>query len=238
MCRLYLIEILHQTTTRRRRSKNWRALYLIEILHQTTTPDVMQIAPTKLYLIEILHQTTTNEARSRFGKELYLIEILHQTTTILQMSPVITLLYLIEILHQTTTASASVFAGCALYLIEILHQTTTSTTTEAQCRSCILSKFYIKPQQAARAQNIPGVVSYRNSTSNHNSRSSPSSVVALYLIEILHQTTTSRFCGAFDFRLYLIEILHQTTTVAVMAAASSRCILSKFYIKPQQLPLY
>ena len=59
MVRLYLIEILHQTTTRRcfRSRENW--LYLIEILHQTTTRTDMSLSPTRLYLIEILHQTTT-----------------------------------------------------------------------------------------------------------------------------------------------------------------------------------
>ena len=35
---------------------------------------------------------------------------------------------------------------------------------------------------------------------------------ALYLIEILHQTTTSFGENMFDLMLYLIEILHQTTT--------------------------
>ena len=56
----------------------------------------------------------------------------------------------------------------------------------------------------------------------------------LYLIEILHQTTTQyRFfwCG---LQLYLIEILHQTTTVREIKFAYSGCILLKFYIKPQQ----
>ena len=34
----------------------------------------------------------------------------------------------------------------------------------------------------------------------------------LYLIEILHQTTTILLFLCPEFRLYLIEILHQTTT--------------------------
>ena len=34
--------------------------------------------------------------------------------------------------------------------------------------------------------------------------------------------------------LYLIEILHQTTTIALKSELLSRCILLKFYIKPQQ----
>ena len=99
---------------------------------------------------------------------------------------------------------------------------------------CILSKFYIKPQLRLERELAYCVVSYRNSTSNHNPvghtsahfvvvsyRNSTSNhnhyyvffpVRLLYLIEILHQTTTchrSRFLCCW---LYLIEILHQTTT--------------------------
>ena len=41
--------------------------------------------------------------------------------------------------------------------------------------------------------------------------------------------------AAFQYcRLYLIEILHQTTTVREIKFAYSGCILLKFYIKPQQ----
>ena len=35
---------------------------------------------------------------------------------------------------------------------------------------------------------------------------------ALYLIEILHQTTTTTYDVTITQELYLIEILHQTTT--------------------------
>ena len=34
--------------------------------------------------------------------------------------------------------------------------------------------------------------------------------------------------------LYLIEILHQTTTILLRISSASGCILLKFYIKPQQ----
>ena len=37
----------------------------------------------------------------------------------------------------------------------------------------------------------------------------------LYLIEILHQTTTDREVGNWNIQLYLIEILHQTTTAHI-----------------------
>ena len=56
-------------------------LYLIEILHQTTTIGHVFLPRYLLYLIEILHQTTTSGERFTFRRRLYLIEILHQTTT-------------------------------------------------------------------------------------------------------------------------------------------------------------
>ena len=56
------------------------------------------------------------------------------------------------------------------------------------------------------------VVSYRNSTSNHNLEEKYNYLRQLYLIEILHQTTTMNGEAATERLLYLIEILHQTTT--------------------------
>ncbi len=57
----------------------------------------------------------------------------------------------------------------------------------------------------------------------------------LYLIEILHQTTTVIPSGIDFHMLYLIEILHQTTTANGNVLSKKGCILLKFYIKPQQL---
>ena len=102
---LYLIEILHQTTTIRPDKIILLALYLIEILHQTTTLLPFLFSQIKLYLIEILHQTTTMPYTPLTISMLYLIEILHQTTTVAQTSATNAELYLIEILHQTTTTS-------------------------------------------------------------------------------------------------------------------------------------
>ena len=186
-------------------------------------------------------------------------------------------LYLIEILHQTTTRRLLCRQAVGLYLIEILHQTTTADCPMKIFVSCILSKFYIKPQLRLPERVVDRVVSYRNSTSNHNGTSDRScqlSVVSyrnstsnhnwksfivcnlvLYLIEILHQTTTDDEIDQIWAELYLIEILHQTTTVNMLRIGSRQlylieilhqtttplwhlrrlrcCILSKFYIKPQ-----
>ena len=187
------------------------------------------------------------------------------------------MLYLIEILHQTTTPAVATNNLQQLYLIEILHQTTTPAVVTNNLQRCILSKFYIKPQQWRRLprcccvvsyrnstsnhngvnatmsggsvvsyrnstsnHNEPGtapakqlVVSYRNSTSNHNSNRAAVKNGRLYLIEILHQTTTFSRVHFPALSLYLIEILHQTTTRLFVMILQFRCILSKFYIKPQ-----
>ena len=120
-------------------------------------------------------------------------------------------LYLIEILHQTTTHCKCIqFTLCCIlskFYIKPQHEPLASHIP----RCCILSKFYIKPQQRANVMRNLRVVSYRNSTSNHN----------------------NGCVFSCDGLLYLIEILHQTTTVTATAPDVRRCILSKFYIKPQ-----
>ena len=86
----------------------------------------------------------------------------------IKVIPTATSLYLIEILHQTTTSRPTLRTTAKLYLIEILHQTTTHIFVMTPLICCILSKFYIKPQQGSSLAGEVPVVSYRNSTSNHN----------------------------------------------------------------------
>ena len=56
-------------------------LYLLYILHQTTTPLMRYYTKSTLYLLYILHQTTTNAVSDQKPDSLYLLYILHQTTT-------------------------------------------------------------------------------------------------------------------------------------------------------------
>ena len=121
-------------------------------------------------------------------------------------------MYLIEILHQTTTNTYNASRAAMLYLIEILHQTTTRSVVFISIHSCILSKFYIKPQQPRGSSDLRFVVSYRNSTSNHN-------VVVHFIfwcVVVSYRNSTSNYNTIRNVinnrRLYLIEILHQTTT--------------------------
>ena len=121
-----------------------------------------------------------------------------------------------------------------LYLIEILHQTTTERKTSIASGSCILSKFYIKPQLRLERELAYCVVSYRNSTSNHNSAFAIK--LATLVVSYRNSTSNHNNCMYNEIRsavvsyrnstsnhnptaiaqnmlaLYLIEILHQTTT--------------------------
>ena len=102
-----------------------------------------------------------------------------------------------------------------------------------EVNGCILSKFYIKPQLIRGSIRRSSVVSYRNSTSNHNVEPRRVAVCVLYLIEILHQTTTitSRACSPRSCILSKFYIKPQPK--GSHKRARYGCILSKFYIKPQ-----
>ena len=99
---------------------------------------------------------------------------------------------------------------------------------------CILSKFYIKPQLGLKEHKNVRVVSYRNSTSNHNYVWRGDDGTRLYLIEILHQTTT-RGCARIRFSCCILSKFYIKPQLRIeRELARCSCILSKFYIKPQQ----
>ena len=123
-----------------------------------------------------------------------------------------------------------------LYLIEILHQTTTFVLPMRRGIRCILSKFYIKPQLFMTMTFSNEVVSYRNSTSNHNAGGSKKRGCAVVSYRNSTSNHNSSECRTGCKVLYLIEILHQTTTPDARVKAVPCCILSKFYIKPQRIP--
>ena len=98
---------------------------------------------------------------------------------------------------------------------------------------CIISSFYIKPQHWICSGSSYIVVLYLHSTSNHNKIEAETNVLGLYYIFILHQTTTFLQVANWLAVLYYIFILHQTTTTAHSIFSLRSCIISSFYIKPQ-----
>ncbi len=78
---------------------------------------------------------------------------------------------------------------------------------------CLISLFYIKPQQTTCYLVKDRIVSYLFSTSNHNLR-----FVLLNLLVLSH-----------------ISFLHQTTTCRRWTSGVNNCLISLFYIKPQPI---
>ena len=186
-----------------------------------------------LYLIEILHQTTTMQKQSELSYGCILLKFYIKPQQFCRFndwrSSCILLKFYIK--PQPSARVRELLKGCILLkfyikpqrlrhqqdyqngciLLKFYIKPQPSEHQPESFNSCILLKFYIKPQPFRDYTQCHFVVSYWNSTSNHNVSVLSSSTILLYLIEILHQTTTPAF--------------------APMAFCS--CILLKFYIKPQ-----
>ena len=78
------------------------------------------------------------------------------------------------------------------------------------------------------------IVFYLYSTSNHNLYDYVRSCALLSFISILHHTTTRLERLTQTLKLSFISILHETTTAEKWVTAEVHCLLSLFYIKPQQ----
>ena len=96
-----------------------------------------------------------------------------------------------------------------LYYIFILHQTTTESFWYVSRWSCIISSFYIKPQQTSNPSSCWNVVLYLHSTSNHNTELVKKSLTNVVLY--LHSTSNHNF-EHFDIPLDRVVLyLHSTS---------------------------
>ena len=169
---------------------------------------------------------------------LYLIEILHQTTT--QMLPVIwhigCILLKFYIKPQHTQCHFVI-----LRVVSYWNSTSNHNSSFAPLSASNVVSYWNSTSNHNSCLCINGetaVVSYWNSTSNHNSTFAPlsaSNVVSYWNSTSNHN---SSFAPLSASKLYLIEILHQTTTLIRLIAALLSCILLKFYIKPQLVSLH
>ena len=253
-CRLYLIEILHQTTTHCKCIQFTLCCILskfyIKPQHEPLASHIPRCCILSKFYIKpqlrcILGYTALGCILSKFYiKPQHLSQMIGPSSVVSYRNSTsnhnrIRLRFSerIVVSYRNSTSNHNKNNGATaikmLYLIEILHQTTTLISVSSFSTSCILSKFYIKPQQRANVMRNLRVVSYRNSTSNHNSV-----IINLFSTPVVsYRNSTSNHNNGCVFScdglLYLIEILHQTTTVTATAPDVRRCILSKFYIKPQ-----
>ena len=190
---LYVVS--YRNSTSNHNMSHWRATSqgVVSYRNSTSNHNFAVYSVTLLWVVSYRNSTSNHNFTPRVDYSQGVVSYRNSTSN--HNSPwhakLTTKLYLIEILHQTTTLSRSEVNTHKLYLIEILHQTTTASTVNPMRSRCILSKFYIKPQHGRTCFGYNRVVSYRNSTSNHNILTLRSGSIMLYLIEILHQTTTS-----------------------------------------------
>ena len=178
---LYLIEILHQTTTVKIIGLGVLRLYLIEILHQTTTcgkcEDCLRRCILLKFYIKPHHDRDRNSRRQSCILLKFYIKPQLRSITSSSVSSCILLKFYIK--PQLGGVEYNDEISCILlkfyikpqpsirrlylsrlYLIEILHQTTTTLVANGDFSSCILLKFYIKPQHETCSRNAVAVVSY------------------------------------------------------------------------------
>ena len=187
----------------------------------------------KLYLIEILHQTTTFRLALFASMGLYLIEILHQTTTETPRNSQCwrCILSKFYIKPQLLASKVDNNRGCILSKFYIKPQLLYELILEMNVVSYRNSTSNHNLQPILYS--LDKVVSYRNSTSNHNGDADlhhSGRVVSYRNSTSNHNWAPS---NTHLLTLYLIEILHQTTTLGLIWTTTKSCILSKFYIKPQ-----
>ena len=245
MIELYLIEFLHQTTTKKLYFCLNLCCILLNFYIKPQPNSNTQFRSLCCILLNFYIKPQQERHWRMHGRRLYLIEFLHQTTTLDRLRFTWTKLYLIEFLHQTTT------------VIEFLHQTTTCINALSLVQCCILLNFYIKPQLCNRG-NRAGfgcillnfyikpqpyyekaldnpVVSYWISTSNHNTKHGTLNSISLYLIEFLHQTTTIVLNFNFVRSCILLNFYIKPQLPDLIFIQIRGCILLNFYIKPQLL---
>ncbi len=166
----------------------------------------------RLYLIEILHQTTTHCKCIQFTlccilSKFYIKPQLQMYTIYFTFRCILSKFYIKPQRVHTSFENGLV----------VSYRNSTSNhnrvTINPRLRSVVSYRNSTSNHNRGFCHRADHeVVSYRNSTSNHNIVHTMGRNTALYLIEILHQTTTPRAERWSLVRLYLIEILHQTTT--------------------------
>ena len=128
--RSFLLVVPHSNSTSNHNmvARLWKltALFLIPILHQTTTRPGDRRSAGQLFLIPILHQTTTGDAQVSDNAQLFLIPILHQTTT--SRMAVIHILHVTHMtpMHKTSCRTPGKLVGCNFVFQRAIYQKNSS----------------------------------------------------------------------------------------------------------------
>ena len=211
-CRLYLIEILHQTTTHCKCIQFTLCCILSKFYIKPQHPSKVfaryqSCILSKFYIKPQLQMYTIYFTFRCILSKFYIKPQLQMYTIYFTFRCILSKFYI----KPQLVLEALLLPPCCILSKFYIKPQLMMTTREGSMR-CILSKFYIKPQRVHTSfenglvvsyrnstsnhnrvtinPRLRSVVSYRNSTSNHNIENGEDTLTALYLIEILHQTTT------------------------------------------------
>ena len=79
-----------------------------------------------------------------------------------------------------------------VFLLAVIHQTTTSCAPKGRRWQCFYWRLYIKPQLVADFVDAGASVSIGGYTSNHNEALQETAAFVVFLLAVIHQTTTIR----------------------------------------------
>ena len=149
----------------------------------------------------------------------YILCLLHQTTTACGRAFIPPALYILCLLHQTTTSCREPWQRprCISYVFYIKPQLVRGWS--APCHRCISYVFYIKPQHAAGVDGVVDVVYLMSSTSNHNLPILLS--VSSTVVYLMSSTSNHNWTDGLTWqrKLYILCLLHQTTTGRVKSVS-------------------
>ena len=165
---LFLIPILHQTTTLKR--------LLCGLLSCSSFQFYIKPQPitaSSLFIPVVPHSNSTSNHNFHLQFRGKLFVVPHSNSTSNHNVLRRFRSFLLVVPHSNSTSNHNMVARLwkltALFLIPILHQTTTLDAKLTNPESCSSFQFYIKPQRHYTDVAEKVVVPHSNSTSNHNS---------------------------------------------------------------------
>ena len=167
-CRLYLIEILHQTTTHCKCIQFTLCCILSKFYIKPQHPSKVfaryQSCILSKFYIKPQHLVLTRQIkRCCILSKFYIKPQLQMYTIYFTFRCILSKFYI----KPQLVLEALLLPPCCILSKFYIKPQLMMTTREGSMR-CILSKFYIKPQRVHTSFENGLVVSYRNSTSNHN----------------------------------------------------------------------
>ena len=165
-------------------------VFLLAVIHQTTTANAAINPKNIVFLLAVIHQTTT--AWNWTLRDPKSVSIGGYTSNHNWLKAHILGHHSVSIGGYTSNHNKErTFTDPLLvFLLAVIHQTTTKARSLFRTLQCFYWRLYIKPQPVAPARGSRGSVSIGGYTSNHNSTAEGKDIQLVFLLAVIHQTTT------------------------------------------------